>query len=277
VNVDELLARIGLDERPPADLEGLRRVHRAYVGAVTYENLLIQCGEAGPLDDEHSVARVLGGAGGYCFALNGTLALLLTGLGFSVARHQAVVGVREPGAAPTNHLALLVDLGGERWLADAGLGEGFVDPLPLRPGRHGGEHFAWTVTVEPDGGWWVSQHEWGSFAGFRIAPEPSPVAAFAPHHERLSTAPDSKFVQTLIVQRPYDDRIVTLRARTLTERGPGLHDERVLGSQDDLEAVLRDRFALDPAALGPERLAHLWRRACAQHEAFLARPATPPT
>ena len=50
----------------------------------------------------------------------------------------------------------------------------------------------------------------------------------APHHERLSTSPDSGFVQTLLVQHPYPDRIVTLRARTWFVDGPGLRERRVL-------------------------------------------------
>ena len=50
--------------------------------------------------------------------------------GFAVTHHQAVVG----GEGPTNHMVLLVHLDGAVWIADAGLGEGFMEPLPLREG-----------------------------------------------------------------------------------------------------------------------------------------------
>jgi N-hydroxyarylamine O-acetyltransferase len=145
-------------------------VHRAYVARVPYEDLAVQLGETGPLDEAALAARVLSdGRGGYCFELNTLFAALLRGLGFSVAHHQAVVG----GEGPTNHMALIVDVDGSPWLADAGLGEGFVEPLPLREGRHSLGPFTYTLTREPAGTWWMGQHEWSTFSGFRMQPAPS--------------------------------------------------------------------------------------------------------
>ncbi len=266
-----LLERIGLDDAPAPDLDGLRRVHRAYVGAVPYEDLAVQLGECERLDPARLVERVAGDRrGGYCFELNAVFAVLLEALGFTVARHEAVVG----GEGPTNHMTLVVDLEGERWLADAGLGEGFLDPLPLRPGEHrGATAFTWTLDREPAGSWWCGQPSWSSFTGFRMAPEPASLAAFDPHHARLSTSPESSFVQTLCVQLPADDRFVTLRARTLTERGPAVDERRVLRDRAELADVLRETFGIDVDALGAERLERLWAAACRQHEAYLRRPA----
>jgi N-hydroxyarylamine O-acetyltransferase len=165
-------------------------------------------------------------------------------------------------------MVLLVQIGGDTWIADAGLGEGFLDPLPLRGGRHAGPGpFAWTLAREPEGPWWLGQHEWGSVSGFRMQPDPSPHAAFEPHHRRLSTDPASSFVQTLVVEKPYDDRIVTLRSRTLSVRGPDVNTKRVL-EREELGGVLRDEFGL---VLDAGRLQRLWTLAAAQHEAFQAR------
>jgi N-hydroxyarylamine O-acetyltransferase len=226
----------------------------------------VQLGESGPLDEAALTARILAGRGGYCFELNTVLAALLRGAGFAVAYHQAVVR----GEGPTNHMALVVDLGGERWLADAGLGEGFLDPLPLREGRHAVGPFTYTLTREPAGTWWMGQHAWGSISGFRMAPEPSPLAAFAEHHRRLSTDPASSFVQTLVVQRPRPDRIVSLRARTLTERGPAVDTRRVV-DHAGFAAVLADLGL----RLDPDRRERLWERAREQHERFTASSGRP--
>jgi N-hydroxyarylamine O-acetyltransferase len=259
-----LLRRIGLDAAPAADAEGLRTVHRAYLEQVPYEDLAVQLGETGPLDETVLAERVLSGLGGYCFELNTVLAALLRGLGFNVSYHQGVVG----GEGPTNHMVLLVDLDGERWIADAGLGEGFVDPLPLRAGRHRGPGpLSWTLERESGGTWWMGQHEWGSVSGFRMDAEPSPHAAFEPHHVRLATDPESSFVRTLVIQRPTDDRIVTLRSRTLSEKGPAVHAKRVLEDADEFAAVLRDVFGI---ALDGARRERAWALAAAQHEAFYA-------
>lgn len=260
-----LRAHLGFDAPPPADRAGLFAVHRAYLDRVPYEDIAVQLGECGPLDEAALTARVLGGRGGYCFELNTVLAALLRHVGFPVTHHLAVVG----GEGPTNHMALVVESDGERWLADAGLGEGFVDPLPLREGAHLVGPFTYTLTREPAGTWWMGQHEWGSVSGFRMAPEPSPVSAFEEHHRRLSTDPESSFVRALVVQKPCPDRIVTLRSRTLTEVGPHVDSRRVLADAAELREVLAGfGIRLDGA-----RVERLWARACEQHEAFLARGA----
>ena len=104
-------------------------------------------GRRGRSTRRRSRARVLrDGRGGYCFELNTLLAALLRAVGFVVTHHQAVVG----GEGPTNHMALLVRLDGERWIADAGLGEGFLEPLPLREGRY--DRGPFTLHAEPRAG-----------------------------------------------------------------------------------------------------------------------------
>jgi N-hydroxyarylamine O-acetyltransferase len=261
--LDELARQIGLGSAPAADLAGLYAVQRAYLEHVAYEDIAVQLRESGALDEAALTARILSGRGGYCFELNTVLAALLRSFGFDVSYHEAVVG----GNGPTNHMVLIVDAGGERWIADAGLGEGFLDPLPLREGRHPGPGpFSWTLAREPEGTWWLGQHEWGSVSGFRMQPEPSAHEAFAPHHRRLSTDPASSFVQTLVVQRPYDDRIVTLRSRTLSSKGPGIDEKRVL-ARDEFGDVLLGEFGI---VLDGGRLQRLWTLAAAQHEAFQA-------
>ncbi len=259
---EALLAHLGVGA-PQADRAGLFALHRAYLDRVPYEDVAVQLRESGPLDEAALAARVLGGRGGYCFELNTLLAALLRTVGFDVTHHQAVVG----GEGPTNHMALLVHLDGEAWLADAGLGEGFLDPLPLREGAHAVGPFTYTLTREPAGTWWMGQHEWGSVSGFRMAPEPSPLDAFQPHHRRLSTDPASSFVQTLVVQRPRPDRIVTLRARTLSEVGPAVDTRRVVAGPDEFATVLAGLGV----RLDAERRERLWDLACAQHDAFTAR------
>ena len=181
--LDALLARIGLDGPPAADVEGLRLLHRAYLEHVPYEDIAVQLGETGTLDETALAARVLrDGRGGYCFELNTVLAALLRAVGFSVTHHQAVVG----GEGPTNHMVLLVESDGERWIADAGLGEGFGAAAAARGHVRRAGPSRYTLTLEPDGTWWMGQHEWSSFSGFRMQADSCAVADFEPHHRRLA-------------------------------------------------------------------------------------------
>jgi N-hydroxyarylamine O-acetyltransferase len=153
-------------------------------------------------------------------------------------------------------------------VADAGLGEGFVDPLPFREGAYAIGPFTYTLGLEAGGSWWMGQHEWGSVNGFRMTEEESPVSAFEVHHRRLATDPESSFVQTLVVQSARADRIVTLRSRTLSSIGPSVDEKRVLADRDELASVLLDVFGI---TLRGERLERVWSQAVAQHEAYLAR------
>ena len=182
------------------------------------------------------------GRGGYCFELNTVLAALLRACGFVVTHHQAVVG----GEGPTNHMVLLVRLDGERWLADAGLGEGFLEPLPFREGATTIGPFAYTLTREDGGTWWMGQHEWGSFSGFRMAEEASSVADFEAHHRRLATDPES----SLRARRSWSrsprptgsSRCARARCRRSARRSTRSAWSRTATSS---RAVLRDEFGID--------------------------------
>jgi N-hydroxyarylamine O-acetyltransferase len=288
--VDALLEHLGFGDTPPdATADGLRAVHRAFLTTVSYDGLTAQLGEYAPLDAQALVARtVTTGRAGYCFEINTVLSTLLEALGFSVERREGIVDAREAFAAgtPTNHLALVVRAGDEAFICDAGWGEGFLEPLPLAVGTYRRGPLEWGVARSDDGGgWWVQQHMWGSSPGFRFADEVVDLAAFAPHHERLATSPESSFIKTLVVQKPLDDRVVTLRARTLSEKGPTVDAKRVIEDERAFGATLRDTFNI---ALDDARVARLWRNAVTQHDAYLAEaearaatrsassPASPP-
>jgi N-hydroxyarylamine O-acetyltransferase len=271
---DRLLDHIGVDATPAADLDGLRTVHRAYVSRVPFENLAVQLGESRPIDPPALVERIVaGGRGGYCFEANTVLLELLEALGFSVERREAVVGPRdayERGEA-TNHLALVVRMPeGDDLIAEGGFGAGPVEPLLLREGRQ--KSGAFEVGFERvEGGWWFATHDYSGAPGYRFGDEAVTLDIFAPEHLRLATSPESGFVRTLTVQQPHDDHIVTLRARTLREEGPGASDDEiVLDDADSFASALQERFGIDPDVLGSERLTRLWEKADAQHHDHLA-------
>ena len=264
-----LLERIGLSSAPAPNAAGLRTLHRAYVAHVPFENLAVQLGESAPLELRPLVDRILtGGRGGYCFEANTVLHALLESLGFSVERRQAIVGPRDLHArgAPTDHLALVAKTADEgEFIAEGGFGEGPTQPLPLAVGHPRSGAFSYAIDREGDG-WWVGQHEFGSAPGFRLADEAASLADFQAHHARISTAPESRFVQTLVVQRPFDDHILALRSRTLSTSGPGYDgDPRVLEDSADFATTLDQSFGIDPDHLGSERIARLWERAVDQH------------
>lgn len=266
---DRLLRRIGLDDVPTADAAGLETVHRAFVSSVPFEGLTVQLGESRPLDPEALVERVLaGGRGGYCFEINTVLHDLLRTLGFEVERRIGLVGPRmrhADGELP-DHMTLVVHTEAGPHIADGGLGEGLLVPMPLREGRVDGPPFAADLERDGDDGWWVGFHSYAGTPGFRFGDAPAQLEDYAPFHQRTSTSPDSHFVRMLVVQQPHEDRIVSLRSRTLFHDGPGIRDRRVLADLAEFAGALDACFGIDPAALGPERMTRLWERACEQHD-----------
>jgi N-hydroxyarylamine O-acetyltransferase len=265
---EQLLRRIGLGAAPAADEDGLRVVHRAFVSQVPYEDLAVQLGEYRPLELDGLVRRMLsGGRGGYCFEANTVLRALLQGLGFSVERREGIVDSRDARSRGelTNHMALVAHVpGGRRFIVEAGLGEGPLDPLPLAEGTFSSGSFEYTIERD-DRGWWVAQHPSVSLPGFSFSDSVATLSDFEPHHRRLSCSPESSFVKTLVVQRPFDDHIRTLRARTLFHDGPTICKRRVLEDVSAFAQAIEVNFGIDPEAFGAERLGRLWRQAVEQH------------
>ncbi len=218
-----------------------------------------------------------GGRGGYCFEVNTVLRTLLTSLGFEVERRQGIVGPRDAftSGSPTNHMALVATTPeGERFIVEAGRGDGFLDPLPLAEGTWQPGGFPWSVERDGDGWWVVAEHGFTSTPGFRFADEPATLDDFAPHHHRLSTAPDSSFIGTLVVQQPQEGSIVTLRARTLSALGPGIDETRGAPRAGCAwPQRCGSASASTPTRWEPKRMARLWRNASAQHDAFTAERA----
>jgi N-hydroxyarylamine O-acetyltransferase len=122
--------------RPPvaADTDGLRQLHRAHQLAVPFENLSIHLSEPISLAEADLTDKIVSRRrGGFCYELNGLLALLLEALGADVTRLAARVHGEDRLGPPFDHLTLAVRLpdGTGPWLADVGFGSHSVYPLAL--------------------------------------------------------------------------------------------------------------------------------------------------
>ncbi len=131
------LARIGLDAAPAVDPDGLAQLQKAHRLAIPFENLDIQLGHPIDLDSDRVFEKlVTRKRDGYCFEQNRLYADMLTQIGFACRPLLARVRLGPPleSPPPRTHELLLLDLGGESWIADAGFGGSFAAPLPLIDG-----------------------------------------------------------------------------------------------------------------------------------------------
>ena len=114
------LARLGVDDPRSLgapSLDTLRRLHRAHVERIAFENLDIQLGRPQGIGPAESIARILAGRGGYCFNLNNAFRELLTVLGYEVTVHRGQINGSAATAKATadeysTHMALTVVIDG---------------------------------------------------------------------------------------------------------------------------------------------------------------------
>ncbi|CCH32494.1 arylamine N-acetyltransferase [Actinosynnema sp. NPDC047251] len=275
--IEAFLERLEYREPVRADVVTLRGLHRAWRLRVPYENIDIQLARPVLLTPDALVDKFARRErGGLCYEMNGALALLLRAVGFTVTIVEAAVLRATRGEGQWgNHIALLVDVEGQRWLADTGIGDAFLEPLPLREGTHRQGRLAYRMERLDTGTWRVHHHPEGTVSSYDFRTAPRELAEYA---TRATDKPaDSPFVRVLVAQHHRDDHELALRARTITRTGPRGTDQRALSTLDEFAAALTEfRIPLDD--IDPEHLAMLWEKTGHQHEAWLpsdSRPRAP--
>lgn len=264
-----LLDHLAVEPGPERGPDELVRLHRAFLDRVPYETVEIQLGRPTTIQPADSAKRIVTGRGGYCFHLNGTFAGLLVTLGYDVRLTRGKV-TGSPDTDWGEHLVPLVDVAGTTWVVDVGLGDGFRDPMPLAEGVVTQPPFTYRWERLDDRYWRFHHDERSSLSGIDLDTDPVPLRAFEAKHVELSTSPDSRFAQKLVVERRLPDRTLTLRGCVLIEAdADGVHKRDVLDEQEWF-GLLYDTFGLRLADVEPEALAQLWKRVRTGHEAWIA-------
>lgn len=266
MTLDAFLARVEYREPVRPDLATLRNLHRAWRLRVPYENLDIQLGRPILLTPDALLDKFARrGRGGLCYEMNGALAHLLRAAGFTVTIVEAAVLRATRGDGQWgNHIALLVDVDGESWLADTGIGDAFLEPLPLREGTHWQGKLPYRMERLDDGTWRVHHHPNGTIASCDFRTEPRELADFA--ERALIRDPTSPLTRVLVAQHHRYGQELALRARTVTRGGT---DRRTLSTLDEFAAALTE-FRVPLEDIGADELAALWDKTEEQHEAWLS-------
>ncbi len=265
MNLDDLLRRIGVTGSFSADAASLRRIHRAFVQSLPYENLDVQFGRPLTRSPEAAYRKIVDHRrGGWCYEMNGLLAWALEQAGFRVRRLAGGVTRETAGDSVIgNHLVLLVDLEDGVWLADAGFGDGLIEAVPLREGQF--QNGVYRCALErADGGWWRYRNDpRGSAASFDFHEDVSNEALLEKHSQLFQSDPGSGFVLNAVVQRWTPDAMLTLRGKILKIVAADDARAQNLPDADAYVSTLKDSFALDL----PEARA-LWPRIEARHRAL---------
>jgi N-hydroxyarylamine O-acetyltransferase len=241
VDAGRYLERIGYAGPVEPSLSLLRELHVAHLLAVPFENLDIHRGRPIALDIAALYDKIVARRrGGFCYELNGLFSELLRALGFRVTLLAAGVAREDGSFGPEfDHLALRVDLE-EPWLADVGFGDSFREPLPLagakrpefRLAPRGGRRVLYRLV---DGAW---------LPQYRFTLQSRRLDEFTAMCHYHQTSPLSSFTRGTVCTLATPGGRITLRDRRMITTEQGARDERLLESDGEVRAVLRERFGM---------------------------------
>lgn len=251
MNLDAYFERI--DHHPEAipSIEGLHALVRAHVQSIPFENLDVLQGTPISLEPDDVFDKlVTRRRGGYCFEHNGLFIRVLNALGYRAVGLGARVRLRckDRSEVPgRTHLFVLVELDGQQWLADVGVG-GFslTSALLWQAGiEQQTPHDRRRLMLE-DGRWfhqvwqedrWLDIYE---FDGTLMHASDQQVANWY-----TSTHPNSTFKDQLILARAdADGSRLAMVGNELRIRGADGKLQVSQIAEADLPAAMRDSFNL---------------------------------
>jgi len=248
VDIQAYLDRIGYRGPLTPTAETLRALQVAHLQTVPFENLSIHAGQPIVLDDGSLFDKVVARRrGGFCYELNGLFAALLRDLGFPVTMLSASVARAGGTFGPDfDHMALLVSLH-ERWLADVGFGDSFRDPLRLDERGEQTEGVR-ALRIDEDGGHYLLLRRDGPGEPwqpqYRFTLQPYEYAAYAAMCHFHQTSPDSHFTRQTVCSLATPEGRITLSGMKLISTRGSERNERVLDSEEERAALLRELFGV---------------------------------
>jgi N-hydroxyarylamine O-acetyltransferase len=244
--------RIGYRDRSyQPNLTLLSALTAAHTQSIPFENLDVLLGTRISLEPDALFQKlVLDGRGGYCFEQNGLFLLVLQELGFQVTPISARVRLQRPRdfIPPRTHVFLRVELDGESWLTDVGVGGlSLTSPLrlatfdeqstPHEPRRlvREGERLFHQVRFGA---------EWQDVCEFMLEEMPAIDREVA--NWFTSAHPNSHFKNRLVVARaaPEGQRLSVLNDQFTHRERYGTATTRQISSTEELLQVLLVQFGL---------------------------------
>jgi N-hydroxyarylamine O-acetyltransferase len=254
-DLDAYFARIGYDGPRAPTLATLHAITAAHTSTIPFENLSILLGQPVDLEVEALFGKLVhAGRGGYCFEQNGLLLHVLEALGFHVAPLSARVRLQRPRdfIPPRTHVFLRVEVEGESWLTDVGVGgvsltsairldadgEQATPHEPRRIVREGARLFhqvRFGQAPEPD---------WEDVCEFTLEEMPDIDRELG--NWFTSAHPRSHFKNRLIVARAASDgaRVTLLNDELKIRRRDGRAESRTIATPEELLEILDGHFGL---------------------------------
>lgn len=226
--------------------ETLRKIHVAHMQSVPFENLDIHFGRSIELSTNAFFRKIVQqNRGGFCYELNGLFAELLKSIGYSVTLLSGRVARADGGFGPDfDHMTLLLDLD-ERWIADVGFGDSFVEPLLLDKTEEqiqNGKRYR----ILPQGSAFLYQSfdndAWTNQYIFELTPH-----ALKDYQEMClyhQTSPDSPFTQKVVCSKATPEGRITLTDKKWIVTSGNERTEINLSGREHFHSLLMEHFGI---------------------------------
>jgi N-hydroxyarylamine O-acetyltransferase len=247
MDIDFYLQRIRYSGPRVPDARVLRDLHLAHLQSVPFENLDIHLGRLILIDEDAFYAKIVRERrGGFCYELNGLFAALLRALGFRVTLLSARVYSGSVPGPEYDHLALVVDLE-ERWLADVGFGDSFIEPLRLdAPGEQVQSGVRYRIDARGETRrLMVARPDAGESPLYEFSLTPRRIEEFAEMCRWQQTSPESHFTQKRVCSLATPSGRLTLSDNRFIVTESGVRREEAVESDAAYAAFLRVYFGID--------------------------------
>ena len=248
MHIDEYLNRINYTGSREPCMETLQQLQLAHLLNVPFENLDIHSKTPIVLDVENIYKKVVvHKRGGFCYELNGLFIELLTAFGFKAWRISARVHRLDETYSPEyDHMAIIVHLDNDDYLADVGFGEFALGPLKLETG---------TIQADARGNFVLENYEDNYLRVSKIIdgsakPEyifrnvPRAFDEFKDMCYYQQTSPLSHFTQKKLISRPTLNGRITLTGNSLKITEGNMINEITVPDEADFNAQLWKYFSL---------------------------------
>ena len=251
INVAAYLHRLGV-ERGKADLAFLKKIHKAHLLAIPFENLDIHYGKKIILDIRPIFEKViLNKRGGFCFELNSLFYHLLIHLGYDAYLASARV-FKDAGYTPEfDHMIIIVRLDGLNYLADVGFGSLFTEPKQINSQAQLDYTEYFKFFKDPDDHLILKRSSDGvvystAYKFDLIRREMIEFMGRCVYHQE---SPESHFKQNKLITQLFPEGRITLTDRKLKLHLKGELKELPVMNEDEFLSKLEDHFGVDSRAL----------------------------
>ena len=251
MKMSDYTSRIGIaDVELLPNFETLKRLQRAHLTTVPFENLDIHWNRPIVLDEGRFYEKIVSGRrGGFCYELNGLFNVLLRSIGFRTRLISARVFNGTEFGPEFDHAAIIVTIGGEEYLSDVGFGAFSAEPLKfvldveqIDPAgvfvirKFDDKYFE---IAKQNDGIWTSE--------YILQDIPRELSEFEEMCDFQQNSPDSHFKKGKLCSIMTETGRKTLSERNFIVTENGRKNETPVNSDTEFYSLLELEFSISPA------------------------------